>query len=163
MRLRVSRLNALNTPTSLHCLRTRILLMSHCSRVCFSRAGALMRACSVGGADRVDFQRQIRPLLADKCFSCHGRDAEHREGSLRLDEREAALKGGDSGEKAIVPGQPDKSELVRRIFASDAEERMPPAKAKKELSEAEKELLRRWVAEGAEYRAHWAFTAPVRP
>src|SRR5262245_4691961 len=83
--------------------------------------------------DKVDFQRQIRPLLADKCFACHGRDAEHREGSLRLDERDAALAGGDSGEKAIVPGQPDKSEFVRRIFASDPDERMPPTKSKKEL------------------------------
>jgi len=137
--------------------------MSHCSRVCFSIAAALISACTVGGAEKVDFQREIRPLLADKCFSCHGRDAEHREGGLRLDEREAALKGGDSGEKAIAPGQPDKSELVRRILASDPDERMPPAKSKKELTAAEKELLRRWVAEGAEYKAHWAFTAPVKP
>ena len=71
-------------------------------------------------ADKVDFQREIRPLLADKCFSCHGRDAEHREGGLRLDQRDAALAGGDGGEKAIVPGQPEKSELVRRIFSSFA-------------------------------------------
>jgi hypothetical protein len=116
-----------------------------------------------GAADKVDFQREIRPLLADKCFACHGRDAEHREGGLRLDEREAALAGGDSGETAIVPSQPEKSELVRRIFASDPDERMPPAKSKKELTSAEKELLRRWVAEGAEYKAHWAFMPPVRP
>src|SRR6476661_750733 len=114
-------------------------------------------------ADNVDFQRQIRPLLSDRCFACHGRDAEHREGGLRLDEPASMLAGGDSGEKAIVPGHPDKSELVRRIFASDPDERMPPAKAKKELSAAEKELFRRWIAEGAEYKAHWAFTAPTRP
>src|SRR5262245_60647585 len=107
-------------------------------------------AWAAESTDKVDFQRQIRPLLADKCFACHGRDAEHREGSLRLDEREAALKGGDSGEAAIVAGMPEKSELVRRIFASDPDERMPPAKSKKSLSDAEKELLRRWVAEGAE-------------
>jgi hypothetical protein len=112
--------------------------------------------------DRVDFQRQIRPLLADKCFACHGRDAEHREGALRLDDREAALKGGDSG-AAIVPGKPDESELVRRILSSDPDEQMPPPKAKKELTAADKELLRRWIAEGAEYKAHWAFAAPVRP
>src|SRR5206468_4344111 len=103
------------------------------------------------------------PLLADKCFACHGRDAEHREGSLRLDERDIALKGGDSGEPAIVPGQPDKSELVRRVFSMSDDERMPPPKSKKELTAAEKDLLRRWVAEGAEYKAHWAFTAAVRP
>jgi len=111
----------------------------------------------------MDFQRQIRPLLADKCFACHGRDAEHREGSLRLDERDSALKGGDTGEPAIAPGTPEKSELVRRIFSTDADERMPPPKSKKELTAAEKELIRRWVAEGAEYKAHWAFVAPVKP
>src|SRR5437764_15484208 len=105
-------------------------------------AVALCFASQPSAADKIDFQREIRPLLADKCFACHGRDAEHREGGLRLDERDAALKGGDSGEKAVVPGQPDKSELVRRIFASDLDERMPPAKSKKELTASEKELLR---------------------
>src|SRR5438874_8937066 len=102
-------------------------------------------------ADKVDFQRQVRPLLADKCFACHGRDAEHRQGNLRLDMREAALKGGDSGEPAIAPAQPEKSQLVRRIFATDDSERMPPPKSKKELTTADKELLKRWIAEGAEY------------
>ncbi len=120
-------------------------------------------ACMAVAADKVDFQRQIRPLLADKCFACHGRDAEHREGSLRLDERAAALKGGDSEQPAIVPGKPGQSELVRRILASDDAERMPPPDSKKSLSAAEKELLKQWVAEGAEYQSHWAFTAPVRP
>jgi hypothetical protein len=131
----------------------------------FLAAIATLLVCSPAAlaAEGVDFQREIRPILADKCFACHGRDAEHREGGLRLDEREAALKGGDSGEQAIIPGQPDKSELVRRIFASDPNERMPPAKSKKELSAGEKELLRRWVIEGAEYKPHWAFTAPVKP
>jgi hypothetical protein len=114
-------------------------------------------------AEKVDFQRQIRPLLADKCFACHGRDSEHREGGLRLDQREAAGKGGDSGEPAVVPGQPEKSELVRRIHSTDDAERMPPPDSKKTLTDVEKELLRRWVAEGAEYQAHWAFTAPARP
>src|SRR5438874_11091995 len=107
----------------------------------------LIAAPNVRAAEKTDFQRDIRPLLADKCFACHGRDAEHREGGLRLAERAAALKGGDSGEQAIIAGQPDKSELVRRIFASDPDERMPPAKAKKELNSIEKELLRRWIGE----------------
>src|SRR5439155_3759913 len=108
--------------------------MSRCSRICVSIASALVAALSVSAADKVDFQREVRPILADKCFACHGRDAEHREGGLRLDERQAALKGGDSGEQAIVPNQPDKSELVRRVFASDSDERMPPGKSKKELT-----------------------------
>jgi hypothetical protein len=126
-------------------------------------AAALTCSAVLCAAEKVDFQREIRPILADKCFACHGRDAEHREGGLRLDEREAAVGGGDSGEKAIVPRQPEKSELVRRVFASDPDERMPPAKSKKELTASEKELLKRWIAEGAEYKAHWAFTRPVKP
>src|SRR5215218_6988325 len=85
-------------------------------------------------ADKVDFQREIRPLLADRCFSCHGRDAEHRQGGLRLDERQAVIGSGDSGEKAIVPGLPEKSEVMRRIFSTDADEQMPPAKSKKSLT-----------------------------
>ena len=114
-------------------------------------------------AEKIDFQRQVRPLLADKCLACHGRDEAHREGSLRLDERAAALQGGDSELPAIVPEQPDKSELVRRIFAADEGERMPPPDSKKALTAAEKDLLKRWVAEGAQYESHWAFTAPARP
>jgi hypothetical protein len=114
-------------------------------------------------AEKVDFQRQVRPILADKCFACHGADAEHREGGLRLDQREAALKGGDSGAAAIAPNQPAASELVKRIFSANADEQMPPASSKKPLTEAEKALLKQWVAEGAEYQAHWAFQPPVRP
>src|SRR5262245_19994075 len=123
----------------------------------------LLTAMPVAAAEKVDFQREIRPLLADKCFACHGRDADHREGGLRLDERDAALAGGDSGEKAIVPLQPGNSELIRRILSSDPDERMPPAKSKKELTAADKDVLKRWISEGAEYKSHWAFTPPVRP
>src|SRR5436305_10061762 len=104
----------------------------------------LAAALCASAADKVDFQREVRPLLADKCFACHGRDAEHREGGLRLDVREAALKGGDSSGAAIVPAKPEESALVRRIFATDDAERMPPPKSKKELSSADKELLKRW-------------------
>src|SRR4051812_4342629 len=109
----------------------------------------LWLASQLPAADTIDFQRDIRPLLADRCFSCHGRDADHREGGLRLDELEAATKGGDSGEKAIVPGKPDKSELIRRILSSDPAEQMPPPKSKKSLTAADKDLLQRWIAAGA--------------
>src|SRR3954465_7433101 len=106
-------------------------------------AVALSLATQLPAADKIDYQRDIRPLLADRCFSCHGRDADHREGGLRLDELEAATKGGDSGEKAIVPGHPDKSELIRRILSSDPAEQMPPPKSKKSLTAADKDLLQR--------------------
>src|SRR4051794_23361896 len=164
MKLSISRVGGECPPPAADCrCFAKDCVMTGCVRIVTLIACLLSCAVALQAADKVDFQREIRPLLADRCFSCHGRDAEHREGGLRLDEREAALKGGDSGEKAIAPGQPDKSELVRRILASDPDERMPPAKSKKELTAAEKELLRRWVAEGAEYKAHWAFTAPVKP
>jgi hypothetical protein len=135
----------------------RLILFLSLVWLCLVSAGAAV------AQDDADFQRQIRPILADKCFACHGRDADHREGSLRLDEREAALKGGDSGEAAIVPGQPGKSELVRRVLSADPDERMPPPAAKKELTASEKQLLARWIEQGAEYQTHWAFTAPSRP
>lgn len=114
-------------------------------------------------AGKVDFLREIRPILADKCFACHGSDVEHREGGLRLDQRDVALKGGDSGEPAIVPGKPVESELLRRIQSMDETEVMPPPISKKELTATEKDLFRRWIAEGANYQAHWAFQPPQRP
>jgi hypothetical protein len=112
---------------------------------------------------KVNFDREIRPLLADKCLACHGADDHHREGSLRLDQRDAALRGGDSGEAAIVPAKPEASELIRRINSSDENEQMPPPDSKKSLTPEQRELLTRWIREGAEYQQHWAFVPPVRP
>ncbi len=114
-------------------------------------------------AAAVDFNRDIRPILSDRCFACHGFDEKERQSGLRLDVREAALLPSDSGRAAIVPGDAGASELVRRILTDDPDDRMPPAKTGKPLSAAESALLERWVAEGAEYQAHWAFVAPVRP
>lgn len=108
--------------------------------------------------DRVQFNRDVRPILSDKCFHCHGPDAKKREADLRLDIREAAVKTG-----AIAPGKPDQSELVRRILSDDPDERMPPAAAKLgHLSEREADTLRRWIEQGAEYENHWSFI-PLRP
>ncbi|HEY1765799.1 MAG TPA: DUF1549 domain-containing protein, partial [Opitutaceae bacterium] len=108
-----------------------------------------------------DFEREVRPILADNCFKCHGMDkAEHR---LRLDLRESALKGGKSGYPAIVPGKPDDSELVERITSTDDDDRMPPADSHKSLTAAQVGTLVRWVKSGAVYQPHWAFLAPVRP
>jgi hypothetical protein len=100
---------------------------------------------------KVDYNFQIRPLLADRCFACHGPDEKKRKADLRLDTPDGAREAG-----VIEPGRPDQSELIRRITATD-ESRMPPRKAKVTLSPAEIDLLRRWVAEGAEYKPHWAF------
>src|SRR5262245_42635565 len=93
-----------------------------------------------------DFRFDVRPILAKNCFSCHGPDEAHRQADLRLDERTAAI---DSG--AIVPGSPNESELVRRITSDDPEERMPPPKSGRHLTDFEIELLRSWIADGAKY------------
>jgi hypothetical protein len=111
----------------------------------------------------VDFQREVRPILSGICFKCHGPDEAARKGGLRLDIREEALKEGKSGEVAIAPGDVSKSAVVKRILTSDEDDLMPPPKAKMPLTDAQKDILKRWVAEGAEYRPHWAFVAPKRP
>ena len=151
-------------------------------RVCGLRAGprigrgapllpALLLLSSLAGfaaprqpakAPPLSFNRDIRPILADNCFSCHGPDRSQRMAELRLDMREVAI-----GRGAIVPGNPEKSKLVARIFA-DERRRMPPVYSHKHLTAAQKELLRRWIAQGAKYEPHWAFVplpahVPVPP
>lgn len=134
---------------------------------CFSPLVAVVVGLSgmsiSAAAETVDFNRDIRPILADKCFLCHGPDAEDVEGGLRIDDREVATEPADSGEIAIIPGDPEKSELIRRIITDDEDLRMPPAETRKEVSAAELDLLRRWIADDAEYRDHWAFIPPERP
>jgi mono/diheme cytochrome c family protein len=110
----------------------------------------------------VDFGREIRPILADNCFTCHGPDEAKRQGDLRLDIKEEAL-ADRGGYAAFVARQPDKSESLHRISSADPEERMPPPDSGKKLTPAQIGLLRRWVAEGAVYGQHWAFVAPRRP
>jgi len=118
-----------------------------------------LRAAEPG---KVDFLREVRPILANHCFKCHGPDEGARKAKLRLDIRDEALKPAKSEEVPIVPGQPDKSELVRRVFADNEEDVMPPPAAKKPLTQEQKEILKRWIAEGAEYVPHWAFIKPVQ-
>ncbi len=109
----------------------------------------------------VRFNRDVRPLLSDRCFLCHGPDGNRREAGLRLDTAEGAVAKRD-GTPAIVPGDAAKSELFRRITASDPDDRMPPPDSGKELSADEIELLRRWIDSGAEYEPHWSFIPAVR-
>ncbi len=108
--------------------------------------------------ETVGYNRDIRPILSDNCFYCHGPDTKHRDGKFRLDDRESALK-----KKAIVPGDPAASELVKRIYTVDADDVMPPPKTHKKLSDAQKELLKRWITEGAVYQPHWSYAALQRP
>lgn len=124
-------------------------------------AAGSLRAAESNSEVKVDYDRDIRPILSDKCFKCHGPDSKQRQAGLRLDNREGATAKLDSGVVAIVPNQPDASELVRRIFNS-GDEQMPPAKEQKQLTDAEKQLLRKWVERGANYQKHWSFVAPQR-
>ena len=117
---------------------------------------------SAVAVDAVRFNRDVRPILSDKCFSCHGPDANHREADLRFDTREGAL-ADLGGYAAVVPGSPEKSELLARIHTDDADDLMPPPKTGKPLTDAEKQLLRDWIAQGAEYEQHWAYLPTKRP
>jgi len=109
----------------------------------------------------VSFNRDIRPIMSNTCFHCHGFDAKTREAGMRLDVREEALKPTKNGVIPIVPGKPDESEVIHRI--NDTVEPMPPEEAHKALTPAQKELFRRWIAEGAAYEPHWAYAALTRP
>jgi hypothetical protein len=113
-------------------------------------------AAAEGGA--ISFNRDIRPILSENCFYCHGQDASKRKGELRLDDRAAALE-----KRALVPGDPGASELVRRLLSDDPDEVMPPPDSHRRVSPAQRELLQRWIAEGAAYETHWTFVAPQRP
>ncbi len=108
------------------------------------------------------FASKVRPILATYCFKCHGPDETTRKGKLRLDVREAALKPARSGSRAIVPGKPDESELVARIFTDEETEVMPPPSTKLTLTKEQKEILKQWIADGATYTEHWAFLPPKR-
>jgi hypothetical protein len=115
-------------------------------------------AQSAEGQPKVMFNRDIRPILTENCYHCHGPDQNHRKADLRLDMREEAVK-----QKALIPGNAEASEVIKRIVTSDGDDLMPPADSHKKLTDAEKDLLKRWVAEGAEYQGHWAFEKPVKP
>ena len=106
----------------------------------------------------LDFNRDIRPILSNNCYACHGPDEQSQKAGLRLDNRADAIGGG-----AIVPGKPEASELLLRVLSAVPDEQMPPAKTGKKLSEAEKATLRRWIAQGAPYAVHWSYMKPVRP
>ncbi len=127
-------------------------------------AGLCFVTSQARAADAPSFEREVRPILSRYCFKCHGPDEGQRQSGLRLDVRESAIKSADSGKLAIVPGKPDTSELIRRINLADgSEEKMPPASTKFELTAEQRDILKRWIASGAEYRPHWAFVAPKRP
>ncbi len=131
--------------------------------VCLFAATAILFSLSLASTrviaadDPLQYNRDIRPILVDACFACHGPDSASRKADLRLDQREPALEM-----EAILPGNPDESEMILRILSTDPDEAMPPPETKKTLTEEQKQKLIRWVEEGAEYELHWSFLAPER-
>jgi hypothetical protein len=129
----------------------------------------LMFACSLwlgcgapamadSGDKPIEFNRDVRPILTENCFACHGPDKNKRKAKLRLDVHEVALERG-----AVVPGKPDESKLVEHIFSEDPDAQMPPPQSGKSLANGQKELLKRWIASGAEYQPHWSYMKLQRP
>ncbi len=139
--------------------------MRHTHRAAFAAASLMALSLQVTPvvAAGPDFNRDVRPILSNRCFKCHGPDEEHQEAGLRLDLREAAIAELDSGERAIVPGHADSSELVARIMSDDENLVMPPPHTKVSLTENEKRILTDWVQAGAKYAPHWAFVKPALP
>ncbi len=127
-------------------------------------AGLLLAACPRPGAmaaEAVSFNRDIRPILSENCFHCHGQDAAKRKADLRLDTFEGATAVLDGG-AALVPGQPEAGSLLRRLTSHDPDEQMPPPESNRKVSPAQTALVSQWIAEGGRYEKHWAFVPPVR-
>lgn len=128
----------------------------------FALCLAPLFSCGAAEPSALDFNRDIKPILSENCYYCHGPDGKKREAGLRLDSFAGATADND-GVRAVVPGDVEASEIFHRIFSDDPDEIMPPPEAKISLTLEEKELLRRWIASGAEYAQHWAFVPPVKP
>lgn len=123
----------------------------------------LVLLSSVACGQDLQFNRDVRPILSNHCFTCHGPDTATREGGLRLDRRDAATATGDSGARAIVPGDFSASEVMRRVTSTDPDVRMPPVDGPKALDQKQIATLKTWIANGAEYQSHWAFVPVSEP
>jgi hypothetical protein len=137
------------------CRTALLVIVSAGSMLLFSNRGQ--------AAEDVSFNRDIRPILSENCFHCHGPDARNRKGRLRLDTREGALGPRKSHEPAILPGKSADSPVMQRVLAADPDDRMPPSDSGKKLSPQQIELLRKWIDQGADWQGHWAFITPQRP
>ena len=136
-------------------------------RLRFAAVMALLAAstgahAAASGSGKVDFNRDIRPILSDNCYKCHGPDAKQAKAGLRLDLPDIAVKPLKSGQIAVVPGQPRKSSLIARITTRDKDEKMPPTETGKKLTTDQISLLRRWVEQGAAWQPHWAYVKPEK-
>ena len=137
-----------------------LLNRSDCWRIvgCGAIMVAILLCHDLDADDAVSFNRDIRPILAENCFFCHGQDEKQRQAGLRLDQRTAALEN-----EAIIPGDPLNSTLIERVLSTDSEAIMPPPHSNRSLTQEERDLLKQWVQQGAVYEQHWAFATPIRP
>lgn len=138
---------------------TQVAPPAICCRIVLFALLASIGGTSLPAAEPVDFQRDIRPLMADSCFKCHGPGTQ--KAGLRLDRRDDAIRPAESGSAAIIPGSPERSELMRRLLSTDPDQAMPPPASHKSLTAAQKELFRRWIAAGAPYQKQWSFERPT--
>ncbi|MDB6020404.1 MAG: Protein of unknown function (DUF1553)/Protein of unknown function (DUF1549)/Planctomycete, partial [Pedosphaera sp.] len=125
--------------------------------------GSLPASAAAAKPGKLEYNHDVRPILSENCFSCHGPDSAARKAGLRLDRFDEAIAPRKDSSPAIVPGKPEASEVIRRITATDSDDVMPPAKTHKTLTTQQKELLKSWIASGAKYQPHWSLIAPVRP
>jgi mono/diheme cytochrome c family protein len=144
-------------------MRFRLTLAAVQLSVCFAILVSIVSGRQLRAEDQVpvEFNRDIRPILSDHCFQCHGPDEKKRKGELRLDTEAGAFADHD-GTHAVVAHDLNKSELFRRITTSDEAERMPPAKFARQLSPQQVDLLKRWIEQGATWQKHWSLIPPVR-
>ncbi len=133
-------------------------------RLYYAIVATAVLCTAVMAEEPIDFNKQIRPILSDRCFQCHGPDEGERYGGFRLDVREGAIQEADSGGMPIVPGKPAESELLLRVMSDDEAIQMPPPDANKpQLTKREIELVRAWIKQGASWSPHWSFVTPERP
>ena len=133
-------------------------------RTIYSVLGAVAALLQLAGAQsQVEFNRDIRPILAENCFACHGPDPGTREADMRLDTEAGFFTGVKDAPPVVVRGNPDESELYLRLITDDVDEIMPPPESHKKLDSAQISLIKKWIAEGAPWQAHWSLRAPTKP
>jgi hypothetical protein len=142
-------------------MQTRLLSLT--TLIAAALFGGVLHPAAAAEGPAVDFNRDIRPILSNTCYACHGPDEKERKAGLRLDVKEGAFTALETGAVAVVPGKLETSELYQRLISTDPNEVMPPPKSGKTLTPQQIELFRRWIEQGAPWKGHWSFTAPVRP
>lgn len=153
-------MEVLRQAMALNQIRTALMKLSPIFLIAF---GALLFTHAAAADDRIHYGRDVRPLLSRYCLACHGPDEAARKADLRLDLRDAATQSLQSGERAIVAGDPERSEMLRRLLSADPDVAMPPADYGRKPTPEEIAILNTWITQGAEYTQHWAYIKPVRP